>query len=226
MIPIIDDFLDRRAKSRTCDRTWLDVCFVALPPSIIAILTVSGLLTRDHLWLTPVLDVLIPLLCALGVIFVLRARMSPERRDLGFRAREPQQVYRYCSAARTTAKIALIPMIGITTAAAWASAPNIVRGRDACGYVCNADGTALSGYIQVIDRNGEPLASTELDDRGFFFVRLKALRTAPVGIEVLNSHCVDPRQTWDTTRRGTSCPRERVESPQTGIVPIWIFTCR
>jgi hypothetical protein len=225
MIPLIADYRDRRARSKSCDRTWLDVSFVALPPTIIAIVTVSGLLTRDRAWLTPLVDTLLPLISVLGVVFVISARAAPDRRDTGFNGAEPQRVYRYCSGARNAAKVALVPMIAVASCVAWASAPNIVRGRDASGYVCNADGTAMRGFVQITDRAGVPLANTELDDRGFFFVRLKALGSAPASIELINSRCANSRLSWHTTQRAMSCPRERVESPQTGSALVWVFVC-
>lgn len=224
-LPLLDDLRDRRARVKPCAHALLDATAVAVPPALLAVLTLIELLTDRQPWLAPVAGALLPILCVGGIVYVISAREPRQERRPGFLPHSAEPAYRYCRGSRRAAKILLLPMLVTATCVGWANAPNLVRGRDASGYVCRADGRALQGYVQLASRGGVPLGTVALDDRGFFFLRLGAWSSAPESIALVRSPCSDVTQRWDTARRGIACPSESVESPQTGQQRVWIVSC-
>jgi hypothetical protein len=230
---MIRDFFDRNADTRACDRTWLDVTFVALPATATAVLSLSDQLTR---WMSstpammPIVHVVLPVLALSGVVAIITMKTTRDALA-GFAEQSSKKCpieYRYCSAARQTAKVAFLPMLAIVITSLWAAMPNRFLGSTtAPGFVCTAKGSALSGsFVQLVDRTGTPVSEmVQADDRGFFFAELSPWKTRPANIRITTANCSQPEYSMSAALHGQSCPGEAVESPQTAESPIWITQC-
>lgn len=228
---MIDHFLDRSATVRSCEKTWLDVAIVVIPTAVITVLNSSDMLLR---WVdqTPaaaaLLHLLLPLFGTAAVLFVVCARermVAPA----GFHQRSSSgSVYRFCNATRQTAKLSLLPLLGITAVSVTTMAPNGLRGATvASGYVCTARGFAANGsLVQFLDQYDLSVSPpVKLDDRGFFYIHLNRWRSRPLKIVVLAGACAGQKMTRTASQEATSCLAERVESPQTEKAPLWILDC-
>jgi hypothetical protein len=232
---MLQDFFDRRAAVRQGKSTWMDIALVAGPTSVIAVLTVSDLLTR---WLaqfrvaSPIVHVALPVTAVALSLFVIRARIkdvAPESEGEATGTPPDHWVYRFGRPSRQAAKIAFFPMIAIAVASTWAVTPNALRrSPSVAGYVCFADGAAIRhGFVQLIDRYGSPVSTpAEIDDRGFFYVRAGDWMLSPSSIHLLTPGCTSEDVPFDGGLTGRSCPAEPIDNPQTGEARVWVFHCR
>src|SRR5262249_138318 len=181
-IPMISDFLDRRGETKPCNHGWLDTAFIAVPAAGSAILTLSDTVVR---WLSNLPSLIfivqsaLPVLVLAGMSSVISSRTTRNTGagfDTGGGTRAAPQ-YRFCTAARRTAKIGFLPMLFIASASLWMAVPNGLRGANtAAGYICSAKGEALNGtFVQLLDRYDASVSNVvQTDDRGFFFASLAA----------------------------------------------------
>jgi len=230
---MIRDFLDKRAKRRRCDRTWLDVTFVALPATIAAVLAVSDQLTR---WLsyfplmTLVIHAALPILALIATTVIIVAKTA-RAASAGFQhgGNDIEMEYRFCTAARQTAKLAFFPMLAIASTSLWTAMPNRLRGSTlVTGYVCNEKGTALNGaFVQLLDRYDCPVTATcASDDRGFFVVEIAKWKTRPAALRINALNCTEGVYQLSSASAGRSCPGEPVEGAQMGESLVWVTKCR
>ena len=237
MIFFLDDFRDRRARSRSCKNSWVDVSFIGVPALIAAVLPAIEQFTS---WLgflpggALVFQGAVPLLAVIATAYVIGSTTLLREPSDGLIVIDAADQggheiaeYRFCSAVRQTAKFALAPLVVIAVASLWAVAPNSFRRSTVlAGYVCTANGFGLNGaFVQAMDKSGAPVsAATAADDRGFFFARLEKWKMHPALVR-LTAECKERSYSLDAAGRGKSCPSDTVENEGAPEVPVWITDC-
>ena len=235
-LPLIGDFLNRRAKTRKSDQTWLDVAKVAIPAVVGGTLTLTDALLKLLAPLPAVgllLQAAVPLILLLVCLYALVSRVD-ELEQADFPA-SPRQVlrYRFNEPLRNAAKVAILPLSLLVGYYVWGVLPNgLARRNHVAGFICRASDQkgVTDGTIEVLDLAGEVVSNQPLtlDDLGFFYSELKWWGTRPHSLRLASPTCATNRiLIGDASQVGLSCPQDQesgVNKPEK--YKLWVLTCR
>ena len=235
-IPLIGDFLNRRATTRRSASTWLDAAKVAVPAVLGGVFTVTDLALRILAPLPSaalILQTGLPGVLLLVSAFTISSRV--EEVEGGDFPASPKKVhkYRFTEPERLTAKVALLPLAALAFYNVANIIPNTVVGRtQTAGFICRAsDGSGVTdGVVEVLDVAGGVVSSEPqpLDDTGFFFSELRRWGGRPHTLRLSSQSCPTAQLLMrDSSQRGFSCPRDQDKQVQRpGTYEIWIVTCK
>lgn len=235
-LPLISDFLNRRAKARYSTSTWLDAAKIAVPAVLGGVFTLTDLALKilaPLLGAALIVQAAIPAALVLVSAFTISSRVE-EVEGGGFPA-SPKKVhkYRFTESERITAKIALLPLAALAFYNGANVLPNALVGQaHTAGFICRAsDGSGVTdGIIEVLDVAGGVVSNEpqQLDDTGFFFSELRRWGGRPHSLRLSSQSCPTAQLLIrDSSRRGLSCPHDddkRVERPD--LYEIWMLTCK
>jgi len=235
-LPLIGDFLNRRAKTKKSGQTWLDVGKVAIPAMVGGALTVTDALLKLLAPLPGVallLQAAVPLILLIVCLYAVASRVDEQ--EPGDFPSSPRQVlrYRFTEPLRNAAKIASLPMALLAGYYAWGVIPNGLAGRDhVAGFICRASDQkgVTDGTIEVLDLAGEVVSKEPLtvDDLGFFYSELKWWGASPHSLRLSSPTCgTNQILLRDASHVGLSCPQDQeaaVDKPEK--YKLWILTCR
>ena len=231
--PILNDILNRRAKKKPSDNNWLDIAKVAIPTILGSMAASTDLLTR-LLSQVPraalIIQAVLPVALLGACIYVVSSRV--EEKETRIQRISRYFVYTFPEAARTTAKLALLPLAILAGYSFWGILPNGLAGRNyIAGCICNAtDGQPVTdGFVEVLNAVGglESVRPERLDDIGFFYSDLRWWGSRPVLLRVSGSTCKpEPISINEGVERFSGCQGETPSSVQLGKFFIWSVACK
>lgn len=237
-VPLLRDYWNLRAAAPPDAGSVADALKVALPTVLATALTVAEQVTKVLTFIpnaARVAQALLPGACAIICGYII-AKIAPSQKPdaaAGFAThrQDPQPVYAFPSAMRTTAKV-LLPLL---SAAAIVSlneiAPNVGPRNLLGGYLCRLhDGAPVAaGEVDVFNVSGQSavVAPDIVGDDGFFAIQLRTWAGRPRVLRIRARGC-EPEEIDVTRSHGesTCCPGSTPDPARRGEYPVWNVPCR
>lgn len=140
-----------------------------------------------------------------------------------------QNTHRYSRSLRIFCKAGAIALIIILGIRLWGTLPNALTGHDyVAGFVCSGSGAPVtSGTVDVLSTLDAIIsgASQHLDDRGFFYAKLKKWAMGPRYLRITAPGCGGTQRLSLTTAKTGACTSKSM-APDRGInAGEWTLPC-
>jgi hypothetical protein len=230
----IADLWDGRAAVTSAPARPFDVVRSLIPTALgaaVAIMDPAAKLLGSQPGTVRAIRLVVPVAFLVVSIVVIcsRTRSAPSR--VGFAAKRdaPTPSYRHGKAARTTAKLALLPLSCWFTYQVVHDGPNwMFRRRAVSGYVCTANGTPIRRTAIVVkdDLKTEVSGRGFTDDNGFFRAELRPWGKRPAIIEAVVDDCADPTTSIEEAHSSSNgCRDDELGVIQQRSTMEWTISC-
>lgn len=232
-LPVIRDYLDRRATSRISERPLVEAVAVTGPAFLVGLNAILGTLT-ELLGRISVLalasDAVLALTCVVSLLYVLTSRDQAPQRIYVAEKRDIRAVYRFSRAARLAAKLTFVPLVCLSLWTLWSLLPNGIAGRRGLGgFVSVRPGvpSSVQGTVDALDALGRSVSKepSVIGTSGFFYIVFRPEAAKAQSIRIQAPECGDT-----IIDISTSTPRlrtrETVErSGDQDRWPEWLIWC-